>query len=48
MLIANAAGSGAMAAEALTQMEAWLAAIEADDGTPGTARSACSVTGRSL
>ncbi len=36
MLIANAAGSGAMAVEALTQMEAWLAAIHADDA-PGTA-----------
>ena len=37
MLIANAAGSGAMAVEALTQMEAWLAAIHADDA-PGTAQ----------
>ena len=37
MLIANAAGSGAMTVEALTQMEAWLAAIHADDA-PGTAQ----------
>ncbi len=37
MLVANAAGSGAMAVEALTQMEAWLAAIHADD-EPGTAQ----------
>jgi hypothetical protein len=36
MLVANAAGSGAMSVEALTQMDAWLAAIEADDA-PGTA-----------
>ena len=36
MLVANAAGAGPMQVEALTQMEAWLAAIEADDG-PGTA-----------
>ena len=36
MLIANAAGTGAMTVEALTQMEAWLAAIHADDA-PGTA-----------
>ena len=36
MLIANAAGTGPMTVEALTQMEAWLAAIEADDA-PGTA-----------
>jgi hypothetical protein len=36
MLIANAAGTAAMTVEALTQMEAWLAAIEADDA-PGTA-----------
>jgi hypothetical protein len=37
MLIANAAGTGAMTVEALTQMEAWLAAIHADD-EPGTAQ----------
>jgi hypothetical protein len=37
MLVANAAGSGAMAVESLTQMEAWLAAIHADD-EPGTAQ----------
>jgi hypothetical protein len=36
MLVANAAGAGAASAEALTQMEAWLAAIQADDA-PGTA-----------
>ena len=39
MLIADAAGTGAMTVEALTQMEAWLAAIEADDA-PGTAARA--------
>ena len=36
MLIANAAGTAAMTVEALTQMDAWLAAIRADD-EPGTA-----------
>jgi hypothetical protein len=36
MLIANAAGTAAMTIEALTQMDAWLAAIEADDAA-GTA-----------
>jgi uncharacterized tannase-like protein DUF6351 len=36
MFVANAAGAGLASAEALTQMEAWLAAIEGDDG-PGTA-----------
>lgn len=36
MLVANAAGAGAASLEALTQMEAWLAAIHADDA-PGTA-----------
>jgi hypothetical protein len=36
MLIANAAGTPAMTVEALMQMDAWLAAIKADD-EPGTA-----------
>ena len=36
MFVSNAAGAGLASAEALTQMEAWLAAIKADDGT-GTA-----------
>jgi len=36
MFISNAAGAGIASAEALTQMEAWLAAIQAD-GSPGTA-----------
>jgi hypothetical protein len=36
MLVANAGGAGAASVEALTQMEAWLSAIGADDD-PGTA-----------
>ena len=32
MLVSNAAGAGLASAEALTQMEAWLAGIHADDG----------------
>src|SRR4029078_1157316 len=36
MFTSNAAGAGIASAEALTQMEAWLAAIQAD-GSPGTA-----------
>ena len=36
IFVANNAGSGAMAVEALTQMDAWLAAIRADTA-PGTA-----------
>ena len=36
MLLANAAGTAAMSVEALTQMDAWLAAIRADDA-PGSA-----------
>jgi hypothetical protein len=33
MFVSNAAGAGAASAEALTQMDAWLAAIEADQGS---------------
>jgi hypothetical protein len=36
MLVSNAAGSGLASVEALTQMEAWLSAIGADDA-PGSA-----------
>ena len=36
MFVSNAAGTGLASAEALTQMEAWLAGIHADDG-PGSA-----------
>ena len=36
MLVSNGAGAGAATLEALTQMDAWLAAISADDA-PGTA-----------
>jgi hypothetical protein len=36
MLVANAAGTPAMSVEALTQMDAWLAGIHADEA-PGTA-----------